>query len=289
VPAGTVRYWSWLFAAPACRAPLLGIYALGAEWQALMHPAAESSAARLKLAWWQEEMQRLAAGSPVHPISRYLAALPGASAVDFSPLQSAVNAAASQVSGVPLERGGDLEPHARLLWGNPLLLASQLAAAAAGDPDAVRRAGIDAPMLAGIRHCSAALAAAEYLAKAIRDYRQDARIGRIPFAVDELMAAGVENADLAADTAPAHLQSYLGGLHRRAADYFDTAAEALPPAQRSPHRHLLVRAALGREHLRQAAERREPGRPRPRLRWRLRDMLRAWTVARRAQRDNGDL
>jgi len=38
-----VRYWSWLFAAGAARAPLLGIYALLAEWNALMDPATAAS------------------------------------------------------------------------------------------------------------------------------------------------------------------------------------------------------------------------------------------------------
>src|ERR1700722_8966272 len=98
VPPGTVRYWSWLFAAAELRAPLLGIYALGAEWQALTDPATEISVAHLKLAWWQDEMQRLAAGSAVHPICVYLAALPRAAAVDFAPLSAAVAAAAAQVS-----------------------------------------------------------------------------------------------------------------------------------------------------------------------------------------------
>jgi hypothetical protein len=44
VPPGTARYWSWLFAARVARDPLLGIYALAAEWQALMDP-------RPKAAW----------------------------------------------------------------------------------------------------------------------------------------------------------------------------------------------------------------------------------------------
>ncbi len=113
MPPGTARYWSWLFAADATRPPLLGIYALGAEWQALMDPATESAVARLKLAWWQEEMQRLATRSAVHPISIYLAALPGAASADFTPLLAAARAAAAQISGVPLERGADLEPHPR--------------------------------------------------------------------------------------------------------------------------------------------------------------------------------
>src|SRR6202789_3698140 len=117
VPPGTPRYWSWLFAAAELRAPLLGIYALGAEWQALMDPATETGVAHLKLAWWREEMQRLAAGSAVHPISSYLAGLPRAASADFTPLLAAVNAAAEQVGGVPLERGTDPEPPFPALLG----------------------------------------------------------------------------------------------------------------------------------------------------------------------------
>ena len=81
IPLGSVRYWSWLFAAPPARAPLLGVYALLAEWNALMDPATEVSASQIKLAWWREEIQRLIERAPVHPICRYLAALPRAADV----------------------------------------------------------------------------------------------------------------------------------------------------------------------------------------------------------------
>src|SRR6185312_17275198 len=130
LPPGSAQYWSWLFAAAPLRAPLLGIFALGAEWRALMAPGIEPGVAHLKLAWWRDEIQRLAAGSPVHPIGRYLAELPGPARVDFSPLHAAIDAAAAQVGGVPLEHSAELMPHCRALWGDPLLLASQLAAAA---------------------------------------------------------------------------------------------------------------------------------------------------------------
>jgi phytoene synthase len=260
LPPGTARYWSWLFAAAESRAPLLGIYALGAEWQALMDPATEISVAHLKLAWWQEEMDRLARGSAVHPISLYLAALPRAAQVDFTPLSAAVAAAAAQVSGAPLERGSDLEPQSRALWGDPMALVSQLA-------DDVRDE-------TGLRNCTSALAAADYLSKAIRGYRRDAQIGRVPFAIDELLAAGVDNDDLATDPPPPHLQSYLDGLRKRAARYFETAALALPRAQRARHRHLPVLAALGQARLNSRA-------PSTGRRW-WKDMLLAWTTARRA-------
>jgi phytoene synthase len=239
---------------------LLGIFALGAEWQALLDPATESGVAHLKLAWWQEEMQRLRSGSPVHPISLYLASLPRAAAADFTPLLAAVNAAADQVGGVPFERGADLEPKSRALWGEPLALASQLSASV--------------PDEASLHNCTGALAAADVLSRAIRNYRRDARVGRVPFAIDELMAAGIENADLAADPPPPHLESYLERLRERAALYFEMATQALPRAERRRHRHLLVLAALGLTHLR--------GRAAAPQRRQLRDMLLAWTTARRA-------
>jgi phytoene synthase len=226
-----------------------------------MDPATEPGVVHLKLGWWQEEMHRLAQGSPVHPISRYLAALPRAAAVDFTPLLRAVQAAAVQVSGAPLERGADLVPLTQALWGEPLALASRLAA--------------DVPDETALRNCTTALAAADYLSRAIRDYRREARVGRVPFAIDELLEAGVENADLAADSPPPRLLGYLGRLRAAAAGYFEAAAQALPRTQRSRHRHLLVLAALGCRHLVGQA-------PLPERR-RFKDMLLAWTTARRAQ------
>jgi 15-cis-phytoene synthase len=260
VPPGSARHWSWLFAAPPARAPLLGIYALLAEWQALMDPATESGVAHLKLAWWGEEIQRLKRGAAVHPISSYLAALPRAAVVDFDPLLAAVAAAASQIGGAPLERGADLESQCRSLYGGPLTLASRLAA--------------DVPDAAALGNCTQALAAGEYLAKALRDYRRDAAAGRVPFAIDELLAAGIDNDDLAASQPPAHLQGYLDRSRERASSYFDSAGHALPLAQRGPQRHLLVLAALGRKHLDSRSPRGE--------RRRFKDMLLAWTTARRA-------
>jgi phytoene/squalene synthetase len=126
----------------------------------------------------------------------------------------------------------------------------------------------------GLRNCTSALAAADYLSKAIRGYRRDAQMGRVPFAIDELLAAGVDNDDLAADPPPPHLQSYLDGLRTRAVRYFETAAQALPRAQRARHRHLPVLAALGQARL----DSRGPSTER---RW-WKDMLLAWTTARRA-------
>jgi phytoene synthase len=265
VPPSSPRYFSWLFAAPEARDPLLGVYALMAEWRGLMDPAAEASAARAKIAWWQQEIGRLARGAPLHPITRFLAALPHAECVDFAPLGASTEAAARQIAGAPLEHGSELAAHSAALRAVPLVLAAHLARLAA--PESA--AGSAAERVAG------ALAEADYLADALADYRRAAHCGRVIFPVDELLAARIEDADLTAGEPPPHLQAYLDGQRRRAAELY-AAAELLPRAQRAALRHLLVLAALGAKRLRGRAAGTDGGR--------LLDLHLAWRTARRAAR-----
>lgn len=258
MPAGSARYWSWLFAAQPARDPLLGMYALAAEWRAVTDATLELSVAQIKLAWWRDELERLIDGAPLHPITRYLAALPSAAGADFKPLHHALEAAAAQVAGVPLERAADLPDHAKALYGAPLLAASLLTAVPAD------RQALDA--------CLAALSVGEYLAKSLVDYRREARAGRMVFAVDDLLRLGIDNDDLLADEPSPRLQTYLADLRGMAARHFADAAPALAPADRSRLRHLPVLAALGAKHLahRGGAD------------FRVADLYNAWTAARRA-------
>jgi len=226
-----------------------------------MDPGTEIEVAQLKLVWWHEELDRLAAGSPLHPISRYLAHLPYAADADFAPLIQSVNSAAVHVAGAPLESGVDLESHAAALYGAPLLVAARLAGARGEQ--------------IGPQACIAALAAGEYLARVIREYGREARIGRIAFAVDELLAAGIDNDDLVAGEPPPRLQAYLIQLRQRAAGYFSTAAAALGPEERPRLRHLPVLAALGAKHLNDRQRRSGAD-------FRLGDLYNAWNAARRA-------
>jgi 15-cis-phytoene synthase len=272
VPAGSPRYFSWLFAAPPMRDPLLGIYALLAEWRDLIDPAVELAAAHLKLAWWHEEIGRLQRGAAVHPISRYIASLPRAGEADFTRLEKTLEAAARQIGGAPLERGAELEAHAAALWAEPLATA----ACRAGERFAARPGGATpaAALAEAVHRAETALAAAQYLNEAIAGYRRAARFGRVPFPVDELLAANIEDSDLSAAQPPLHLQSYLREQRSRVVRYCSQASAALPPSAHGPMRHLLVLAALG---ARQAHGRRHGLLP-------LRELYLAWSTARRAVR-----
>lgn len=261
-PPGSARYWSWLFSHPEARAPLLGVFALLAEWRAATNPAVDAAVAQTKLLWWRDEMQRLAQRAPLHPISRLLGSLPGAAGIDFAPLAKAVGAAAAHVGGVPIERGALLPAHAQDLIGGPLLIAARLGAdAAAASP--------------GLRDCTAALAHGEYLARALADYRRDAGFGRIAFPIDELLERSIGNDDLCAPATAPGLAAYLAETRAAAARSFARAAAALEPPERARHRGLLVLAALGGHHLR-------THRPPYAEDVRLQDIYFAWRTARTA-------
>ena len=208
-------------------------------------------------------MQRLAQRRPVHPISRFLAALPGAAAVDFEPLTGAVEAAARQIGGVTFERHTDLAEHAYALLGHPLMVAAQFVAREQN--------------AAGLQRCLRALSLAEYLARAIDEYRQTALAGRMLFPVDALLAAEIDNDDLTAPEPPARLRIFLDRARADAAGHFAEAERILPRAERARQRGLLVLAAVESHHLRQ---RRSPlshnARPQ--------DIFVAWRAARRAVR-----
>jgi hypothetical protein len=155
-PPGSSRHLAWLFSAPAARAPLLGIFALLAEWRATLQADIAPEVAATKLAWWRDEIQRLRQARPVHPIGRYLLASVTAMPSDWAPLERAIEAAARQAGGAVQGTAADRADHADALIGGPLRVAATLGVAArdrAADP-AVR----------ALEACTRAIAAGELLA-----------------------------------------------------------------------------------------------------------------------------
>ena len=271
VPPGSVRYYSWLFASREARDPLLAMYALMAEWRALTDPATEASVAHIKLEWWRAEIMRLANQAPAHPITRYIAAMPRAVDADLASLETTVVAASAQVAGAPLERSSDLAAHSWSMYGIPLLIANKLAGP---ENDGAFASGTQAS------GCIADLATADYLTRAVADYRRDARAGRVPFAVDELLNAGIEDADLSAAEPPPPLLQYLTQLQAHNQQHLRRAAEALqglPGHVRSQQRHLSILVSLGIKH---GKEHRSPSS----ADFRLSDLYNAWNAARHAAR-----
>ena len=210
VPPGSARYLAWLFAPPAARAPLLGIFAMLAEWHAALRTDLAPPVAATKLAWWRDEIQRLRQGRPVHPIGRYLLASVDESPIDWDPLERAVEAAAQRIGDARLETDPDLEDRADALIGGPLRVAARLGARS-------EERGGEHPARA-LEACTRAIAVGQILAHAAEDAAGD------PTRAD--------------------------ALRTEARRRFVAAVDALPPNARSRHRELLVLAVLEAHHSR---------------------------------------
>ena len=209
VPPGSPRQLAWLFSPPAARAPLLGIFALLAQWRATLRADLAPEVAATKLAWWREEIQRLRQARPVHPIGRYLLASVAAAPDDWEPLERAVEAAARQIGGAVLDSATDRADHADALIGGPLRVAAMLGTGAGqrGAEPAVRALGA----------CTRGIAAGQFLA---------------------------QMADAAAGE-----PTRAGALRAAARREYAGAIDALPPDARASQRGLLVLAVLEAHHL----------------------------------------
>jgi len=72
--AGSDLYYAALFLSEEEKSRLFSLHALAAELGAIPRAATDPGVARIKLAWWREEIARLADGRPQHPIAIALAA-----------------------------------------------------------------------------------------------------------------------------------------------------------------------------------------------------------------------
>lgn len=208
LPPGSSRHLAWLFAPPAARAPLLGIFALLAEWRATLRADLAPEVAATKLAWWRDEIHRLRHARPVHPIGRYLLASVEAAPNDWDPLERAVEAALQRIGGATFMAGSALENHADSLIGGPLRVAAMLSLES--------RERCAAHAVGALEACTRAIAVGQFLAQAAEDTTGD----------------------------PSRAAALRAEARRR---YVDAAA-ALPPEARSRHRGLLVLAILEAHH-----------------------------------------
>jgi phytoene synthase len=72
-PDGSANYYGVLFQPPSRRRALLALLALEQELREVVEACSEHAVAQHKLAFWQQEVGRMLAGAPAHPVARALA------------------------------------------------------------------------------------------------------------------------------------------------------------------------------------------------------------------------
>jgi 15-cis-phytoene synthase len=70
--SGSSLYYSFLFLPPPQREATTALYAFYRETAEIIDECRDPGVAQIKLAWWRQEIERMFAGLPNHPISRSL-------------------------------------------------------------------------------------------------------------------------------------------------------------------------------------------------------------------------
>lgn len=182
IPEGSAAYYAHLFTPPPRRAALTALFALHREFDEISARHGEPPVTQVKLQWWDEEIRRLTAGQPRHPVTSALAgepSIPGSRALLLE-MVGCTGALAEALHGSAFERAVELEcRRAAALLG---AVARMLVADDAADEDILlpaRHVGAGARLVTLLRQEPGLSASRPQLAPEARD-SLDQGLGGIP-------------------------------------------------------------------------------------------------------------
>ena len=226
--SGSSFYYSFLFLPPRRRRAITALYAYCREVDDVVDEMQDPEVARARLAWWSDEIGRLYAGDPQHPVTRALA--PHLSAFDIRR-----DSLLLVLEGMAM----DLQQN-RYLDYAALARYCHNVAGVVGELSA----GIFGASQERTYEYARKLGLALQLTNIIRDVGEDARRGRVYLPLDELQRHGVRVADLLEGR---YVEGYLPLMRlqaQRARSVYAEALAALPAADRPAQRPGLVMAAI---------------------------------------------
>jgi 15-cis-phytoene synthase len=228
--SGSSFYYSFLFLPPERRRAITAVYAFCREVDDAVDEPSDASAARTTLAWWRNEIARLYAGQPQHPVTRALAPAVGPFRIDQSQLVEIMN-------GMEM----DLTQSRYLDFAGLQLYCHRVAGVVGA-----LAAGIFGYRNPATLEYAERLGLAFQLTNIIRDVGEDARKDRLYLPLDELREFGVTVADILDGR---HTESFVRLMRfqaDRARHCYDEALALLPPEDRQAQRPGLMMAAIYR-------------------------------------------
>ncbi len=219
--SGSSFYYSFLFLPERQRRAITALYAFCREVDDIVDETSEPGVARMKLAWWRTEIDKVFDARPNHPVARALAP-----AVEEFGL--------TRQYFLDILHGMELDlDHEGFANADELANYCYYAAAAVGLLS-IEIFGYKEPTT---RTYAVEMGTALQLVNIIRDVREDARRGRIYLPVDEMDAHGVRPDDLLSAPTSAALRRVLDAQAERARQHYRHALDVLPahdrPAQRT--------------------------------------------------------
>jgi phytoene synthase len=231
--SGSSFYYSFLFLTPERRRAITALYAFCREVDDVVDERLDEAVARAKLAWWREEVARLFAGDPQHPVTRAL----------LEPVGN-MNLPAEHFLEIIDGMEMDLDYH-RYPSFKDLSLYCHRVASIVGLMAAEIFGYEDRHTLRYAHH----LGTAFQLTNILRDVHEDARRGRLYIPLDEIAEVGLTPDDVLQQRNSAAMHALLNRQLQRAREYYDKALDALPDCDRYAQRSGLAMAAIYRATL----------------------------------------
>lgn len=209
-PAGSIRWYAWLFTSPAAR-PLMAVaFALEKELRSIRDARGDHGVAHLKLQWWREECLRLEQGQPRHPLTQTaLAAAPDAGSA-WQPMQDLLSSLELDLACATYESEAELHRYLALADGLQRVMGAVLG-----------------PTDARLERFASATGQAARGIEIIRDLREDAIGGRIYLPLAWLDAEGVNHNELRAENMSPGARRCLARLAAESRENSQRAREAL--------------------------------------------------------------
>ncbi len=226
--SGSSFYYSFVFLPQPGRRAITALYAFCREVDDVVDESTDVQLARTRLAWWRQELDRLYAGKPEHPVTRALQPHLERFLIDRARLNEIVD-------GMEMDLNQD-----RYLDFEGLRLYCHRVAGVVG----TLSAGIFANGDQGCRDYAEALGIALQLTNIIRDVGDDARRGRIYLPIDDLRRFEVGAHDILASRSSEAFVDLMRFQAARARDFYHQAFEALPRTAMRAQRPGLIMAAI---------------------------------------------
>ena len=230
VQSGSSFYYSFLFLPPERRRAITAMYAFCREVDDTVDECTDQSIARIKLAWWRNQVSTMYAGTPDHPVMKALQPHIGIYKLEEQHLQAIIDGMEMDLDQT---RYLDFPAMNRYCW-HVASVVGILSASIFGvtNPQTLQYAE--------------KLGLAFQLTNIIRDVGEDARKGRIYLPVNELQQFNVTAADLLNARHSEHFENLMRFQVERAKKVYEEAFALLPKEDRRAQRPGLMMASIYR-------------------------------------------
>lgn len=231
--SGSSFYYSFRFLPEDQRQAITALYAFCREVDDVVDECSDEGVARTTLAWWRTEVERMYAGRPEHPVGRALAPWIRTFSLPREEIDAVLDGMEMDIAYARYDAFDDLKVYCHRVAG----VVGQLSA---------RIFGFSDPGTLAFAH---ELGLAFQLTNIIRDVGEDARRGRIYLPMQELQRFDVPAADILHVRESQAFRELMLFQIERAGQYYRSAWEKLPPADRKTQRPGLMMAAIYRATL----------------------------------------